>query len=83
MPQQINRERVILSTAEAGKAAQLSQDHLRYLVRTGKVEGFKAGHDWLVFEDSLNAYLAQSRKPGPKPKGAQTASNGSMPKEEL
>jgi hypothetical protein len=26
----------------------------------------KPGHDWLVYEDSLHAFLASPRKPGPK-----------------
>ena len=31
-----------------------------------RLAGIKPGHDWLVYEDSLTAYLALPRKRGPK-----------------
>ncbi len=77
MPQRIG-DRVLLSTAEAVKISGLSRVHIQRLLRYEQLEGMKLGHDWLVFEDSLNAYMAQPRKPGPKPKDkdVQPSSNG-------
>src|ERR1051326_779736 len=66
MPQRIG-DRVLLSTSEATQIAQMSRAHIVRLLRAEQLEGMKLGHDWLVFEDSLRVYLAQPRKPGPKP----------------
>ena len=66
MPQQIRGDRVLLSTSEAQDRSGLSRVHIQRLLRNGKVEGMKLGHDWLVFEDSLVHFLAQPRKTGPK-----------------
>lgn len=65
MPQRVG-DRVLLSTIEAAEIAKLSRGHIQRLLNSKQVEGMKPGHDWLVFEDSLRAYLAQPRKPGPK-----------------
>jgi excisionase family DNA binding protein len=79
MPQRIG-DRVILSTIEAADMAKLSRGHIQRLLSSKQVEGMKLGHDWLVFEDSLRAYLAQPRKPGPKPpKSEAAAENTSTP----
>lgn len=66
MPQRISGDRVLLSTSEAMQASGLSREHIQRLLRKKQVEGVKLGHDWLVFEDALLAFLAQPRKPGPK-----------------
>lgn len=66
MPYRIVNDRVILSTAEARDRSGLTQEHIQWLLRHGRLEGFKVGHDWLVFEDSLLEFLAQPRKPGRK-----------------
>lgn len=64
-PHQSNRP--LLSTAEASKISGLSKIYIQYLARTGRVEGTKpGGHDWMVYEDSLMAFLAQPRSPGRK-----------------
>src|SRR5437870_535968 len=68
MPQRILGDRVLLSTSEAMQASGLSREHIQRLARQGRIEGIKPGHDWLVFEDSLQAFLAQPRKTGPKSK---------------
>jgi excisionase family DNA binding protein len=44
----------------------LSREHIQRLLRQKQLEGMKLGHDWLLFEDSLEAFLAQPRKTGPK-----------------
>lgn len=66
MPQRISSDRVLLSTTEAMEQSGLSREHIQRLLRQKRVEGIKLGHDWLVFEDSLKAFLAQPRKTGPK-----------------
>jgi excisionase family DNA binding protein len=66
MQQDIRSERVLLSTSEAMQMSGLSREHIQRLLREGRIEGRKPGHDWLVYEDSLKSFLAQPRKPGPK-----------------
>ncbi len=68
MLRDLHSDRVLLSTTEAQRIANLSQEHIQWLLRHGHLEGFKIGHSWLVFQDSLTAFLAQPRKPGPKPR---------------
>ena len=68
MSQQASNGRVLLSTTEAMEASGFSREHIQRLLRNKKVEGVKPGHDWFVYEDSLKMFLAQPRKPGPKPK---------------
>ena len=66
MPQRISGDRVLLSTTEAVQLSGLSREHIQRLLRQKLLEGIKLGHDWLLFEDSLKAFLAQPRKTGPK-----------------
>jgi excisionase family DNA binding protein len=66
MPQRISGDRVLLSTSEAAELSGLSREHIQRLLRQKLLEGMKLGHDWLLFEDSLEAFLAQPRKTGPK-----------------
>ncbi len=66
MPQRVIGDRVLLSTSEAMQASNLSREHIQRLLRGGRLEGVKLGHDWLVFEDALMAYIAHPRKTGPK-----------------
>jgi hypothetical protein len=61
-----SNNRVLLPSTEARKIAGYSRQHLQRLLRDKRIEGLKLAHDWLVYEDSLKAYLAQPRKPGPK-----------------
>ncbi len=66
MPHRISSDRVLLSTAEASSIAHLGREYIQRLLRQGRLEGIKLGHDWLVYEDSLQRFLAQPRKTGPK-----------------
>ncbi len=81
MPQDIRSERVLLSTSEAVQMSGLSREHIQRLLREGRIEGRKPGHDWLVYEDSLKSFLAQPRKPGPKGarKSPSAQSSNTMP----
>ena len=62
----ISNGRVLLPSTEARKISGFSRQHLQRLLRDKRIEGIKLAHDWLVYEDSLKAFLAQPRKPGPK-----------------
>ena len=66
MSQRISGDRVLLPTSEARKITGFSRQHIQRLLRDGSIEGIKVGHDWLIYEDSLFAFVAQPRKPGPK-----------------
>ncbi len=66
MTQRISSDRVLMLTKEACKIAGLSHKHIQRLLREKRIDGIKLGHDWLVYEDSLHLFLAQSRKRGPK-----------------
>jgi excisionase family DNA binding protein len=66
MPQRITGDRTLISTLEASTTSGLSREYIQRLVRQGRVEGIKLGHDWLVYEESLQLFLAHPRKPGPK-----------------
>jgi excisionase family DNA binding protein len=80
MPQQIRGDRVLLSTSEAQDKSGLSRVHIQRLLRNGRIEGMKLGHDWLVFEDSLVHFLAQPRKTGPKgPRKKPVSDTKAMP----
>lgn len=64
MPQQSQGSRQILSAMKASAISGLSHSYITHLARTGQVEAIKPGHDWLVYEDSLLAFLTQPRSPG-------------------
>jgi excisionase family DNA binding protein len=51
------------STKDAAARLGLSQDHIRYLVRKGDIEGKKLGRDWVV----LSLDYKRKRKPKSKP----------------
>lgn len=59
-------ERELLTTPEARRLSGLSLTHLAALAREGKIEAKRYGRDWMIFKDSLDAYLTKERKPGPK-----------------
>jgi excisionase family DNA binding protein len=62
----IDQNRESITTAQAAKRSDLSQVYLAQLLRENKLEGFQLGRDWYVYTDSLEAFLQQKRKPGPK-----------------
>jgi|GEM_PF-839081 len=66
MSQKISNERILLPTSEACKISGFGRQYIERLLRQGRLEGVKPGRDWLVYEDSLLAFLAQPRKRGPK-----------------
>jgi excisionase family DNA binding protein len=61
-----------LTTIEACEISGYTPQHVRYLIRSGKIQGRRWGRDWQVAKQSLLDYLQQSeelgQKRGPKPK---------------
>ena len=66
MTQNVRADRKLLSTAQASRMSGLGRQYIERLLRQERLAGIKPGHDWLVYEDSLRAFLAQPRKRGPK-----------------
>ena len=66
MVQRISGDRVLINTLEASTISGMSREYIQRLARKGRIEGLKTGHDWLVYEDSLKAFLSVPRKTGPK-----------------
>ncbi len=66
MPEQIDTSRMVLSTAEASKISGFDPTYIQRLLRQERLEGVRVGTVWLVYEDSLKAFMAQPRKRGPK-----------------
>lgn len=58
----------LLTVTEAAKDYPLSGRQLRHLLLKGLVEGRCFGRTWALSRASLEAYLAQDRRPGRKPK---------------
>ena len=62
--QGISGDRVLLPTTAACIMTGLSRGYILRLVRRGRIEGLKLGHDWLIYEDSLKVFMAQPRERG-------------------
>jgi excisionase family DNA binding protein len=66
MPQRVESGRAMLSTAEACQVTGFSPAYIQRLLREERIEGFKLGSVWHIYEDSLEAFTSQTRKRGPK-----------------
>ncbi len=55
-----------LTTNQAAALTGYAPAYIRVLAKQGKVEGFKAGRDWLVSRESVLAYKAQMDRLGPQ-----------------
>ena len=58
----------LISLREASELSGLSAGHLRLLVSRGDLWGTKIGRNWVTTAQAVEKYLAQDRRPGPKPK---------------
>lgn len=57
----------LISVTEASTLSGLTPSYLRRLLREQRLAGVKVGRDWFTTEEALRTYLAQDRRPGPKP----------------
>ena len=57
-----------LTTKAASQRCGLSRDHVMRLLERGIIDGTKAGRDWFVTIEALDAYMANRQKPGPNSK---------------
>jgi hypothetical protein len=55
-----------VTIAEATTHSEYSHDHIKRLVRDGKIEGRKSGTLWLVALESLKAYEVRMKELGPQ-----------------
>ncbi len=69
----ISGDRTLLPTAAACQRTGFSRGYIQRLLKSGRIEGVKLGHDWLMYEDSLAAFLAQPRQRG-RPKRQRNSS---------
>ncbi|MBN1890585.1 MAG: helix-turn-helix domain-containing protein [Thermoflexales bacterium] len=61
-----------ITPAEAAEIIGVTPYQVRHLARTGTVEARKFGRAWMIKRDSVRAYAAQERHPGPKPQEPPT-----------
>lgn len=47
----------MLNVEEASKISSLTTDHIRDLLRQGKLKGIKSGKEWRIAREDLNNYL--------------------------
>ncbi len=60
-----------ISTREAGEKYGLSKEHIARMLKAGHLRGKKIGHDWLVYEPSLQEYKKQMESLGKKKFGSR------------
>jgi hypothetical protein len=60
-----------ISTVAAAEKYNLTPSYIARLARSCTVQARKFGRDWIIDEVALRDYLAQPRKPGPKPQKKQ------------
>lgn len=67
MSRQNHHDRPVLTTHEASIKSGLTREYLSRLLQAGRIEGTKPwGNQWMVYEDSLMAFLSSLRSPGRK-----------------
>ncbi|MCX6786462.1 MAG: hypothetical protein NTU85_01405, partial [Candidatus Kaiserbacteria bacterium] len=52
-------EKNLITTKDAGELSGYSSDYLARLARSGKIEGKRIGHSWLIDKDSLAHFIDQ------------------------
>lgn len=63
----------LITLHEAAELTGFSISHLRLLARKGTIWATRLGHNWFTTPQSVQDYLAQERRPGPKsPKDSQS-----------
>lgn len=67
----------LISLRKASELSGLSASQLRLLVSRGIIWGVKLGRNWVTTAESVTEYLAQDRRPGPKPKKPRNSQESS------
>ena len=57
-----------ITSREAAERIGVSLNQVRHLARQGTIKAQKFGHSWMLFRESVDAYAAEERHPGPKPR---------------
>jgi excisionase family DNA binding protein len=55
-----------LTVGQAAKLSGYNEDHLRELIRAGKIKAHKFSIVWMVSRESLHAYLKKAQAMGEK-----------------
>ena len=55
-----------ISTKEAAERYGLAQDYFSFLATKGTIKGVKIARNWLLYVPSLEKYMKDRPKPGPK-----------------
>ncbi len=66
MLENIQTSRKYITTPQAAQRSGLTTNYLATLLRNSKIEGFQLAREWFIYTDSLEQFLANTRKPGPK-----------------
>lgn len=66
MSDNIDLSRAYLTTPQAAERAKLTRAYLTILLKRHRLEGFQMGREWFIYADSLERFLSEDRKPGPR-----------------
>ena len=68
MTDRIEGDHPYMTTTQAMQRSGYTRSYLTYLLRNEKVRGFRypSTREWFIYVDSLEAFLATPRRPGPK-----------------
>ena len=58
----------LIPLEEAARISGFTDRHIRKLAVNNEIWAVKLGRNWFTTVQAINAYLAENRKPGPKPK---------------
>ena len=59
-------DNMYITVRVASQISGYSPSHVRYLLRTDRLEGVKFGRDWLTTAEAIENYKATNPRPGRK-----------------
>jgi hypothetical protein len=62
----MQQNRPYVTTPQAAERSGFTPSYIAHLLRKNRLEGFRLAREWFIYTDSLEAFLANPRKPGPK-----------------
>ena len=62
----------LISLREAAALSGLSQSHLQWLCRKGRLKAWKPGRDWLTTDEAVTEYLRDEEKRSKRPHKYET-----------